>query len=110
MTGRKRMGLLLIIAGAFIPSVLYPFTTPSTSAVLMQFAFSNKGGLYQPRLNQLEIVFKEGTWTKEENKEGYHKGRIAIPYHYTIAGGITIAFLGIALIAIPNKKSKNNYA
>jgi hypothetical protein len=110
MSGLKRMGLLFIIAGAFIPSVLYPFATPTTSATLMQLALSNQGGLYQPRLNQLEIVFKEGTWIKEANKEGYHKGRIAIPYHYTIAGGITIAFLGIALIAITNKKIKNNYA
>ena len=104
------MGLLLIIAGAFIPSVLYPFTTPTTSATLMQLALSNKGGVYQPRLNQLEIVFKEGTWIKEENKKGYLKGRIAIAYRYAIAGGITIAFLGIALMAITNKKIKNNYA
>ena len=109
MTKLKRMGIIVIIAGAFIPSVLYPFTTLTTSATLMQIAFGSKGVVYQPRLNQLEIVLKKGDWIKDGTYQGHHEGRIAIPYHYIIASGITIAFLGIGLIALTGKKSKKNY-
>ncbi len=107
MTKLKRMGMILIIVGAFIPSVLYPFTTLTESAAVMQIA---RGGHYQPRLNELKVVLGEGTWIEMGTRDDFYKGRIVFPYHYAIASGITIAFLGIGLIALTGKKTKKNYA
>lgn len=109
MTKLKRMGIIVIIAGAFIPSVLYPFTTLTRSATVLQIALGSRGGVYQPRLNDLEIVLKKGTWIKDGTYQGHYEGRITISYHYIIAGGITIVFLGIGLIALARKKTKKDY-
>lgn len=109
MTKLKKLGIIVIIAGAFIPSILYPFASLTRSAILMQFALGSKGAVYQPRLNDLEVVLKKGNWIKDGNYQGHYEGRIAIPYHYTLALGITIAFLGIGLVALTGKKNKKDY-
>lgn len=101
MSKFKRIGIFVIIVGAFIPSVLYPFTSLTTSATVMKIALGSKGVVYQPRLNDLEVVLKKGNWYKS-----HYEGRIAIPYHYTLAIGITVAFMGIGLIALAGKKNK----
>jgi len=106
MWNLRKVGIILIIVGTFIPSVLYPFAKPTTSASIMQIALGSKGITYEPRLNDLEIVFKKGKWHKDGKNTGHFEGRIAVPYHYTIAAGITAAFLGIALMALTGKKKR----
>jgi hypothetical protein len=100
----KRIGVILIVVGAFIPSVLYPFTSLTRTATILQVAFSIKGAVYSPRLNDLEIVLKKGYWNQGEY-QGYFEGRLAIPYSYTLAIGITMVFLGIGLMTLTTKKN-----
>lgn len=106
MTKLKKLGIIVIIVGVFIPAILYPFTSLSSSAMLMQVLFATKGVVYQPGLKDLEVVLKNGNWIREGDYIGHYEGRIAIPYRYTLALGITIAFLGIALVALTGKKNK----
>jgi len=106
MWGLKRVGIALIIVGAFFPSVLYPFARPTTSASLMQIALATKGVRYEPRLNNLEIVIKKGEWEKTGKNTGHFEGRIAVPYHYTVAAGVTAAFIGVCLMALTGKSKK----
>ena len=109
MSKLKRIGIIFIVVGVFIPSVLYPFTSLTTDATLLQAAFGSRGVVYEPRLNDLGIVLKKGNWIKGGNHQGHYEGRIAVAYHYTLAIGITIAFIGISMIALAGKKSKINY-
>jgi hypothetical protein len=108
MTKLKKLGIIIIIVGVFIPSILYPFTSYTSSASLMQVVFATKGIVYQPGFRDLEVVLKGGHWIREGDYKGHYEGRIAIPYHYTLAVGITIAFLGIALVTLTGKKNKKN--
>jgi hypothetical protein len=110
MTRTIKGGIILIMVGAFIPSVLYPFSSLTTSAAVIQGLFASRGVLYTPRLKDLEVVMKEGNLvTKAVAREGkitaidHYDGRIAVPYHYVVATGIIIAFLGIGLIALKGK-------
>jgi hypothetical protein len=108
MTKLKRIGIIAIVVGVFIPSVLYPFVSVTNSATLKQIALGSRGVVYEPRMNELEIVFRKGTLIKDGYRKGRYDGRIAIPYQYTLAIGITVAFLGICLIALGGKKKSNN--
>lgn len=131
MSKGRKFGILLIIVGAFVPSVLYPFATLTTDATLMKIVLAAKGGLYKPRLNDLEIVLRkpENPYSKvgkeenpyvseknpflKENKRDQNivtflgelpKEKVAVPYNYTVALGITIAFVGISFVALSHKK------
>lgn len=135
MAKLKRIGIVVIIVGVFIPSVLYPFTSLTKRAIELQVKL---GRAYKPRLNDLEIVLKEEKWIQDENyqplpvqeykkgsiaeeirayleaeeekkRHGHYEGHIIIPYHYTLAIGITIVFLGIILMALAGKKIKEDY-
>ena len=88
--------------GAFIPSVLYPFSSLTPSAAVMQVVFATRGALYNPRLNDLEVVIKQGNFIKI----GHYEGHIAVPYHYIVASGVMIAFLGISLVALIGRKNR----
>lgn len=97
----KQFGLLLIIVGAFIPSILYPFTSITTSAALVKVGFAMKGVVYDPRLRDLEIVIVKGEWKKDSiNSDGHYEGRLALPYRYTMAFGILLSFIGIGIVAL----------
>ena len=77
----KQFGVLLIIVGAFIPSILYPFTSITTSATLAKVAFAMKGVSYDTSLQDLEIVLVKGEWMKDsKNGGGHYEGRLALPY------------------------------
>jgi hypothetical protein len=92
MSKRRKVGILLIIIGTFIPSVLYPFTTLTRDATLMKVILVTKGRLYKSGLSDLEIVLR-----KSRNpylNVGNQHDKVAIPYNYTVALGITIAFVG----------------
>lgn len=95
----RQFGVWLVIVGAFIPSILYPFASVSTSATLLKVAFATKGVSYSTSLQDLEIVIVEGEWSKNEAASGHYEGRLAIPYRYTLAFGILLSFLGIGIVA-----------
>jgi hypothetical protein len=103
MARKTRVGTILIIIGLFIPSVLYPFTLKTRSALLMHYAVLQRGGTYKPSLDELEIVIKKGRWIGKDEFEGHYENRIAIPYHFVLAGGITIFFIGVCFIALSVK-------
>ncbi len=94
----KQFGLLLIILGAFIPSIFYPFTSLTPAGLEAKVAFAMKGISYDTRLQELEVVLVKGEW-KGERRGGYYEGRIAIPYRYPMALGILLAFIGIGIVA-----------
>ena len=105
----KQCGVLLIIVGAFIPSILYPFTSLTTSATLTKAAFAMKGVFYDTRLQDLEIVLVKGEW-KNDNKNGvgHYEGRLALSYRYTMALGILLSFIGIGFIALYKNKRESD--
>src|SRR3972149_10578691 len=102
----KQFGVLLIIVGAFIPSILYPFTSITTSATLAKVAFAMKGVSYDTSLQDLEIVLVKGEWKKDsKNGGGHYEGRLALPYRYTMAFGILLFFIGIGFVALCSNRT-----
>ncbi len=79
MSKLKRLGILLIIIGVFIPLVAYPFTTLITKGMIR---------LAPTRPRYLEVVIVN----------------IAIPYSYIMAFSITLAFIGIGIVALYQEK------
>ena len=105
----KQFGILLIIIGAFIPSILYPFASLSTSANLTKLAFAMKGVSYDTSLQDLEIVLAEGEWKKDnKNAGGHYEGRLAIPFRYSLAFGILLAFIGIGVVAFQKDRRETD--
>jgi len=105
----KQFGVLLIIVGAFIPSILYPFTSIATSATFAKVAFANKGVSYDTRLQDLEIVLVKGEWKKDSKNGGYDwEGRLALPYRYTMAFGILLSFIGIGFVALYKNRRESD--
>ncbi|MEA3436965.1 MAG: hypothetical protein U9R43_10910 [Thermodesulfobacteriota bacterium] len=105
----KQFGILLIIIGAFIPSILYPFSSLSWSADLAKVVFAMKGVSYNTSLQDLEIVLAKGEW-KEDNKNasGHYEGRLAIPYRYSLAFGILLAFIGIGVVVFHKNRRETD--
>lgn len=119
MSKVKLIGISLIIVGMFIPLALYPFTTLIHKPMIR----------YSPtHPRYLEIVIVGGEWKEysevsgewvqkdeltqvwKENKNydkygiGHYENRLAIPYSYIMAFGITLAFIGIGIVALYQKK------
>jgi len=106
MNKANRIGILIVIFGFFIPSIMYPFTSLSPEGVLIKFAYANRGILYKANLDDLEIVLVKGEWKQTEK---HYEGRLAIPYKYFIAVGILVVFIGISIIVLTkNKKQEMN--
>ena len=100
----RKVGILLIIIGFFIPSISYPFTSVTRQARLMQVAFANSGIFYDANhLRDLEVVLVEGVYKGSQN-DGHFEGRHAVPYRYTIAFSITLVFIGISFFALYRKQ------
>ena len=98
-TKTKQFGILLIIIGTFIPLILYPFTSLTAEAMSLKVALLNERVLYDTNFRDLEVVLVKGAWKPPENNyKGYFEGRIAIPYRYTLAFGILLAFSGIGIV------------
>ncbi len=103
----KQFGILLIIVGAFIPSISFPFSSLSNSATLAKVAFALKGVSYDTSIHDLEIVFVKGEWKKDnKNVNSHYEGRLALPYKYTLAFGILLVFIGIGIIAFHRDRNK----
>lgn len=97
MDSKKNIGIILIILGFFIPSVLYPFTSYSPEKLIVKKTINAAGGLgYEPRLNDLEVVLVERAPSRG--------GNIALPYHYIVAIGIIFIFTGVSCVALGVRK------
>lgn len=97
MSKTKRIGIVLILVGLFIPSLLYPFAEPTYQATLERVLFANRG-IYTPSdvgLRDLEIAFSKGTFIAAEQRI---EGRVAIPYKYVVAFGVILAFTGAGFL------------
>lgn len=102
----KKVGLILIIVGILIPSVLYPFTQLSVFAAPARTVMTQNVFTHLCHWQNLEIVFIESGWYQgyDENN-GLYTERIAIPFYFIVITGITIFFIGIAFIV--SAKFKN---
>lgn len=95
----KKVGLILIIVGILIPSVLYPFTQLSVFAAPAQTVMTQNVFNRLSRWQDLEIVFIENGWYDGNNEnKGQYIDRIAVPFYFIGITGITIFFIGIAFI------------
>ena len=109
----KQLGIFLIIIGTFVPSIFYPFTSLTSDAQIFSMVYATKGVAYNTRIKDLEIVLLKGEWIEidekwnqvSENVESHNEGRVAIPYAYIVAFGITLTFIGIATIALKKRSS-----
>lgn len=116
MSKAKKIGIVFILLGGFIPCILYPFTKPTMKAITIQFLLSEHGVPMNIKLKELEIVLKEGTLKdKDISSEATlqnlilterleYRGRIAIPYKYVMALGIVLVFTGAGVIALLSNK------
>jgi len=107
----KIVGILLIIVGCFIPSILYPFSSITPKATLVKTLFAIKGVSYDTSLQDREIVFKKGQWKKDGSMigGGHFEGRLALPFKYTMAFGVLLSFIGIGFVAF-SKYAKSELA
>ena len=109
MNKRQKIGLIFIIFGLFIPTVSYPFTTLNPSERLWKFLYGSKKLPYDsPKFFNREVVFVHGKPENSPLEKEYgvlvnYEGRVAIPYKFVFAFGITISFIGIFLIILSQK-------
>ena len=107
MKKSKRLGVLLIIIGVFIPSILYPFTSVNPSAFIIKGFFASKGVAYNTSFRDLEIVLiKEETKKYNKNAGDNFEGRYSIPFKFILAFGIMLAFTGIGIVAFQKDRKK----
>ena len=98
----RKFGIILVLWGAFIPPILYPFTSLTPLALLAKGLLAQRGVIYKTTISDLEILIKEGK-PKLAPKEnlyyfaGEYDDRLAIPYKYPFAFGIVLFFIGITL-------------
>ena len=103
--GRK-LGIILIAVGVFIPAALYPSASLTSAAIVTRVDFTVRGVLYEATFKDLEVVLYRGNYVKDNRDSGHWKGTVAIPYPHIIALGITIECVGIALLAFSRRKKK----
>lgn len=89
MFKNKKVGIILVLIGLFIPIVLYPHITPKND----NYVYDIVTGKH--KIGRSELVFRKGAYITETN-ECYR--RIAIPYKYFISLGITLVFTGVGII------------
>lgn len=93
----KQFGTILVLAGIFIPSILYPFTTVETTTWLFQLQAAQNGGSYNTSLRDLEVIINKGETDKNN--------RLAIPYRYPVAFGIFLIFIGGCFVVLFKDKN-----
>ena len=105
----RQFGLTLIIVGAFIPSILYPFKSLTPTARLRTDLSASRGVTYETKIEDLQILIIEGK-PKLDSRDnpnyyaGEYEGRLAIPYKYPLALGILLSFIGISFVAFGSKR------
>lgn len=101
-----KIGIILILVGMFVPSVIYPITSSQGLLAL----YKEKAKIIDTRTVFREALEKYRDYDKaigvlaEANKE---KER-AIPYRYIVSFGITLVFVGtgIVVLSIASKNVK----
>ena len=93
-----KIGIILVLAGVFVPLILYPFVTLRDENYVDDH-FTNK----KEYIGQSEIIFRKGCYICEEGKFFNH---VAIPYKYIISFGIVCVGVGtgILVFSIVGKK------
>ena len=108
MNRAKKIGIMFIIGGFFIPLVLHPFTELTEDAKRTQLHYVYRGEKYTPTLNELEVVFRDEYKTphiKKGNSLLYSK--LSLRYPYIIAIGLTLILVGISIFVLSGKKKEN---
>ena len=102
----RQIGVILIIVGAFIPSILYPFTSLTKIAFLLMVGHAEKGSYYNPRINDLEIVFIKGPEPAPAPPPAPapEPEDIKMSYKYPVALGILLVFMGVSILALVRQK------
>ena len=106
----RKFGIILVLLGAFIPSILYPFTSLTPLALLARGLSLQRGVIYKTRISDLEILIKEGKPQLDPKENVYYfageyDDRLAIPYKYPFVFGIVLFLIGISLNANIRKVS-----
>jgi hypothetical protein len=106
----RQFGLILIIVGLLIPSILYPFTSLNPEARLAAGLYASRGVTYERKIDDLQILIKEGKPKLDPKKNRYYfvgeyEDRLVIPYKYLLALGITLFFIGIAVATFSKKRN-----
>ena len=98
----RKFGIILVLLGAFIPSILYPFTSLTPIALLARGLSLQRGVIYKTRISDLEILIKEGKPQLDPKENVYYfageyDDRLAIPYKYPLSFGILLFLIGITI-------------
>jgi len=101
----RKFGIILVLLGAFIPSILYPFTSLTPLALLARGLSLQRGVIYKTRISDLEILIKEGKPQLDPKENVYYfageyDDRLVIPYKYPLSFGIVLFLIGIVLFLI----------
>ena len=105
----RQFGLILIIVGLLIPSILYPFTSLNPEARLAAGLYASRGVTYERKIDDLQILIKEGKPKLDPKKNRYYfvgeyEDRLAIPYKYPLALGIAFIFIGVSFLVFGSKR------
>lgn len=107
MNKNRKLGVILLLVGLFIPTVSYPFTSINDTERLYRLISQYKEISYDsPRFFNREVAIVKGKRKPNissdlENPD--YEGRIAIPYKFILAFGITITFIGLLIITLSKK-------
>lgn len=91
----RKMGIILILFGLFVPSVLYPYASLSEDAQFRRQRAATMGGNYHARFSELEIIIKG---------EAYNREQKSVPYVYFLTAGTVLVFAGAAFILLSSNK------
>ena len=117
MNKNRKLGVILLLVGLFIPTVLYPFTSIDRSERLYRLIYKVKNLPYEsPKFFDREVAFVKGEAIKDPDAEKVfnrveysylikvdYEGRIAVPYKFILAFGITMSFIGMLIITLSTK-------
>jgi hypothetical protein len=93
----RKLGVVFILVGLFIPLAIYPFTDLGDNAIGQQAMAHFSGAAYSPRMSDLVIVLSE-------SESYYGRNRETVPYKYFLSGGVIFIFAGIALFIFSKNK------
>jgi hypothetical protein len=98
----RKLGVVFILVGLFIPLAIYPFTDLGDNAIGQQAMAHFSGAAYSPRMSDLVIVLSE-------SESYYGRNRETVPYKYFLSGGVIFIFAGIALFIFSKNKFTIHY-
>lgn len=99
-----KIGIILILVGMFVPSVIYPITSSQGLLVL----YKEKAKIIDAGTVFREALEKYRDYDKAIGVLAEAKKELAIPYRYIVSFGITLVFVGtgIVVLSIASKNVK----